>query len=248
MSSYEGMIIKGVGFTCSSFDLLHAGHVTMLEECRSQCDWLIVGLNVAPCKNGRYPVQSVMERYVQLNALKSVDQIIPYNSESELLDLLQLVPIDIRFIGSDYINKSFTGDELIGQTMRVVYNTRNHRFSSSGLKRDVIANQETQPIDGSVIKDNDTYTIIDNTDLKDLTVSTKTLKPSQETSGHSHDGIEEVYTFLSGRGSMIIGEETYHAEKGKTFTIPDGAFHKVINSSDDEDLLFICVFNKRRNH
>lgn len=248
MKSYEGMIIKGIGFTCSSFDLLHAGHVTMLTECKANCDWLIVGLNVNPCKNGRYPVQSVMERYVQLNALKSVDQIIPYNSESELLDLLKLIPINIRFIGSDYQDKPFTGEELIGDTMNIMFNKRDHRFSSSGLKRDVITNQETQPIDGDIIKDNDTYTIIDNTDLKELTLSTTTLKPSQETSGHSHAGIEEVYTFLSGRGSMIIGEETYQVSKGKTFTIPDGAFHKVVNSSDDEDLLFLCVFNKRRSH
>jgi len=234
-----------IGFTCSSFDLLHAGHVVMLNECKENCDKLIVGLNVNPCKNGKYPVQSVVERYIQLNAIAAVDEIIPYNSETELYDLLTLLPIDIRFIGADYTDKSFTGDSL---PMQIMYNARNHRFSSSGLKKDVITNEETKHLEGNVIKDNDTYTIVDNTDLKELTVSTTTLKPSQETTGHSHDGIEEVYTFLSGQGRMIIGDEEYYAEKSKTFIIPDGKFHKVINSSEHEDLLFLCVFNQRRNH
>ena len=77
-----------IGFTCSSFDLLHAGHIAMLKESSENCDRLIVGLNVNPCKGGKYPVQSVVERYVQLSAVKFVDEIIPYNSESELIKLL----------------------------------------------------------------------------------------------------------------------------------------------------------------
>jgi len=234
-----------VGFTCSSFDLLHAGHVAMLQECKNNCDYLVVGLNTTPFKNGRYAVQSVVERYLQLEAIKFVDRIIPYSTEDELLDLLKVVDPDVRFIGEDYKGKRFTGDEL---DIEIFYNTRKHSYSSSGLKEQVVNNQNTPPLTGKTVKDNEVYTIVDNTELEQLTVSTTTLHPDQETSGHAHPGIEEVYTFLSGTGVMQIDEEEFKAEKGKTFTIPDGAFHKVYNNSSDEDLLFICVFNKRRNH
>jgi glycerol-3-phosphate cytidylyltransferase len=234
-----------VGFTCSSFDLLHAGHVMMLKECSENCDKLIVGLNVNPCKNGKYPVQSVVERYVQLSAISGVDEIIPYNTEAELVDLLLLCRIDIRFIGEDYKNKPFTGDDL---PMEIFFNIRDHRFSSSGLKQAVLNNLETEHIEGNVVKDNDTYTIIDNTELDNLTVSTTTLKPDMETKGHEHHDIEEVYTFLSGTGLIVIDEEEHDVGRGKTLTIPAGAYHKVYNRSKHEDLVFICVFNDRRNH
>ena len=234
-----------VGFTCSSFDLLHAGHVAMLKECKEHCDHLVVGLNLNPFKNGRYAVQSVVERFLQLEAVKYVDRIIPYNTEDELLELLKVLDPDVRFIGEDYKGKRFTGDEL---DIEIFYNTRKHSYSSSGLKKQVVDSQNTPPLTGKTVKDNEVYTIVDNTDLDALTVSTTTLHPDQETSGHAHPGIEEVYTFLSGTGVMQIDEEEFKAEKGKTFTIPDGAFHKVYNNSSDEDLLFICVFNKRRNH
>ena len=234
-----------VGFTCSSFDLLHAGHIAMLRESKANCDYLVCGLNISPYKNGRYPVQSVTERYMQLEAVKYVDRIIPYSSEEELIELLLVVDPDVRFIGEDYQGKPFTGSDL---DIEIFYNSRKHNYSSSGLKRAVVQNQQTTPLTGKTVKDNEVYNIVDNTDLNELTVSTTTLHPSQETSGHSHPGIEEVYTFLSGTGVMQIDEEEFPAEKGKTFTIPDGAFHKVYNNSSDEDLLFICVFNKRRNH
>ena len=234
-----------VGFTCSSFDLLHAGHIAMLKECKENCDYLVCGLNTTPFKNGRYAVQSVVERHLQLEAVKYVDRIIPYSSESELIDLLQVINPDVRFIGDDYRDKPFTGDDL---GIPIFYNTRKHNYSSSGLKKQVVENQNTPPLTGKTVKDNEVYTIVDNTELNALTVSTTSLHPGQETSGHAHPGIEEVYTFLNGHGIMQIDEEEYPAEKGKTFTIPDGAFHKVYNNSTDEDLLFICVFNKRRNH
>lgn len=234
-----------VGFTCSSFDLLHAGHVAMLKECKENCDFLVCGLNVNPFKNGRYAVQTVVERFIQLEAVKYVDRIIPYSSESELIDLLKVLDPDVRFIGSDYKDAPFTGDDL---DIPIFYNTRKHPYSSSGLKKQVVANQQTAPLTGKTVKDNEVYTIVDNTELNALTVSTTTLKPSQETSGHTHPGIEEVYTFLSGNGVMQIDDEQFPAEEGKTFVIKDGAFHKVYNNSTDEDLLFICVFNKRRNH
>ncbi len=234
-----------VGFTCSSFDLLHAGHVAMLKECSDNCDKLVVGLNVNPHKNGRYPVQNVVERYMQLAAIEGIREIIPYNTEDELIDLLELLRPDVRFIGEDYREERFTGDYL---DIEIFFNSRAHRFSSSGLKRAVVENQNEQPLDGNVVKDDETYTIVDNTELEGLTVSTTILKPGKETSGHSHNGIEEVYTFLSGTGTMIVGDEPTHVETGKTVIIPDGDFHKVYNDSKDEDLMFVCVFNDRRNH
>jgi|TARA_R110002074_G_scaffold45808_1_gene118318 glycerol-3-phosphate cytidylyltransferase len=123
-----------IGFTCSSFDLLHAGHVAMLKESKQNCDFLIVGLNAKPLKNGRPPVQNLVERWTQLNAVKYVDQIIPYDGEDELLDLLKLHNPDVRFIGEDYRNKPFTGNDL---NIEVFYNARHHRFSSAALKKHI---------------------------------------------------------------------------------------------------------------
>jgi len=125
------------GFTASSFDLLHAGHCAMLKESKENCDYLIVGLNVSP--EGKVPVQSVIERFTQLDAVKYVDKIVPYSGEEELIDLLKLYDINIRFIGDDYRDKSFTGDDL--KDIEIFYNSRNHRFSSSGLKKEVVINQ-----------------------------------------------------------------------------------------------------------
>jgi glycerol-3-phosphate cytidylyltransferase len=125
------------GFTCSTFDLLHAGHITMLREAKSVCDYLIVGLQTDPSIDGRKPkpVQSVYERYIQLEACKYVDEIIPYDTESDLMNLLVTLPIDIRIIGSDYETKDFTGDSL---EIPLHYNRRDHSWSSSSLKRRII--------------------------------------------------------------------------------------------------------------
>jgi|GEM_PF-219972 glycerol-3-phosphate cytidylyltransferase len=234
-----------IGFTCSSFDLLHAGHIAMLKESSENCDRLIVGLNVNPCKGGKYPVQSVVERYVQLSAVKFVDEIIPYNSESELIDLMQLYHIDVRFIGEDYRDKSFTGDNL---DMEVFYNKREHRFSSSALKQHVKDVLDSPVMQGTVVKDNETYMIVDNVELNGLTVSTTILHPEKSTTGHSHKGIEEVYYFISGNGDMVLDDKTLPVEGHSVITIPDGVFHRVINNSKEEDLNFICTFNDRRNH
>ena len=124
-----------IGFTCSSFDLLHAGHIVMLEEAKSNCDYLIVGLQTDPSidrENKNKPVQTVYERYVQLNAVKNVDEIIPYDTEQSLLDLLQSQKIDIRFIGEDYRDMEFTGMDL---PIEVFYTSRQHSFSSSSLRK-----------------------------------------------------------------------------------------------------------------
>jgi len=102
-----------------------------LRESKENCEWLIVGLNVNPVNKS--PLQSVVERFTQLSAVKYVDEIVPYNTEEELIDLIQLYRVDIRFIGEDYRDKPFTGDTLEG--IEVFYNRRDHRFSSSGLKK-----------------------------------------------------------------------------------------------------------------
>jgi|TARA_R100001463_G_scaffold26306_1_gene61709 glycerol-3-phosphate cytidylyltransferase len=130
------------GFTCGCFDLLHAGHIVMLKETKQHCDYLIVGLQTDPSidrQEKNQPVQSVYERFVQLNAVKYVDEIIPYDTEQSLIDLLESTPIDIRFVGEDYKDKSFTGDYLPIDT---IYTNRKHSFSTSSLRRKV-SNEES---------------------------------------------------------------------------------------------------------
>lgn len=127
-----------VGFTCGAFDLLHAGHIVMLEETKQHCDYLIVGLQTDPTidrKEKNKPVQSVYERFIQLNAVRYVDEIIPYDTEESLLDLLQSQHIDYRFVGEDYRDKDFTGNDL---PIEVFYTSRKHSFSSSGLRNKII--------------------------------------------------------------------------------------------------------------
>jgi len=125
-----------IGFTCGAFDLLHAGHIVMLEEARSNCDYLIVGLQTDPTidrNEKNKPIQSVYERYVQLNAVEYVDEIIPYDTEQSLLDLLQSQNIDIRFVGEEYRESKLTGRDLI----ELHYTSRRHSFSSSSLRERV---------------------------------------------------------------------------------------------------------------
>ena len=121
-----------IGFTCSTFDLLHAGHISMLREAATQCDWLICGLQVAGSKN---PVQTLVERHTQLQAVKYVDEIIPYETEDDLLDILHMYSIDVRILGDEYKYKDFTGKDIRG--IKLYFNKRDHRFSSSDLKERV---------------------------------------------------------------------------------------------------------------
>ena len=130
-----------IGFTCSCFDLFHAGHVMMLKEAKTQCDYLIVGLQTDPTIDRPHknkPIQSILERYIQLEACKYVDQIVPYATEKDLQDLLTSYPIDVRIIGEEYKNQRFTGYDL---PMSVYFNSRQHSFSSTEL-RERIANAE----------------------------------------------------------------------------------------------------------
>ena len=130
-----------IGFTCSTFDLLHAGHVTMLREAKDQCDYLIVGLQTDPSidrpeKNA--PVQTVVERYTQLNGIKYVDEIIPYNNEKDLEDILTMYTIHVRILGEEYKDKTFTGRATCAKRgIELYFNKRDHRFSSSDLRERV---------------------------------------------------------------------------------------------------------------
>jgi mannose-6-phosphate isomerase-like protein (cupin superfamily) len=102
--------------------------------------------------------------------------------------------------------------------------------------------------DSNVIKENDTYTLIDNTELKGLVVSKTILHPGKNTNGHFHKGQEEVYQFVSGHGTMTVGDNSYLVGAGDVVLIPDGDFHKVWNNSETEDLVFVCVFDGARRH
>lgn len=132
---------KKIGITFSSFDLLHAGHVRMLEEAKMHCDYLIVGLQTDPTidrPEKNKPTQTVVERYIQLKACKFVDEIIPYTTEMDLEDILQALPIDVRILGDEYRNVNFTGRKYCeNMEIQLVFNKRNHRFSSSGLRKEV---------------------------------------------------------------------------------------------------------------
>jgi len=130
-----------IGITFSAFDLLHAGHVKMLEEAKHSCDYLIVGLQTDPTVDRpekNKPTQSVVERYIQLKACKFVDEIIPYTTEQDLEDILRAYKIDVRIIGIEYREKEFTGRNYCeSKNIKLLYNERNHRFSSSGLRKEV---------------------------------------------------------------------------------------------------------------
>ena len=130
-----------IGFTCSTFDLLHAGHIQMLRDAKEQCDYLICGLQIDPSldrpeKNS--PVQTIVERYTQLSAVKYVDEIVPYQTEIDLEDILNMLHIDVRILGEEYKNGKFTGRAICAKRgIELFFNKREHRFSSSGLRREV---------------------------------------------------------------------------------------------------------------
>ena len=130
-----------IGFTCSTFDLLHAGHITMLEEAKHHCDYLIVGLQNDPTEDRpekNKPVQTIVERQIQLAAVKYVDEIVIYNTEQDLIDLLLTLPIDVRVLGDEYKNKDFTGKDIAKQRgSKIVFNGRDHSFSSTSLRKRV---------------------------------------------------------------------------------------------------------------
>ncbi|KAB1153273.1 adenylyltransferase/cytidyltransferase family protein [Tenacibaculum aiptasiae] len=130
-----------IGITFSAFDLLHAGHIKMLEDAKRQCDYLICGLQTDPTidrPEKNKPIQSVVERYIQLKGCVHVDEIVPYATEQDLEDILRSFKIDVRVLGEEYADKKFTGREYCEEKgIELFYNKREHRFSSSGLRKEV---------------------------------------------------------------------------------------------------------------
>lgn len=132
------------GITFSAFDLFHSGHVAMLKEAKSNCDYLMVGLQTDPTidrPEKNKPIQSVFERYVQLEGCKYIDEIIPYETEKDLIDILLTYDINIRFVGEEYRQNDFTGKQLcVDKGIEIYYNKRQHSFSTTGLRKRIEQN------------------------------------------------------------------------------------------------------------
>jgi glycerol-3-phosphate cytidylyltransferase len=137
---------KKIGITFSTFDLLHAGHIAMLSEAKNHCDYLICGLQTDPTidrpDSKNPPVQTIVERQIQLAATRYVDEVVIYQTEEDLRDLLLVLPIDVRIIGVEYQDKEFSGKDICEQRgIKVIYNGRDHSFSSSSLRKRVASAQ-----------------------------------------------------------------------------------------------------------
>jgi glycerol-3-phosphate cytidylyltransferase len=132
---------KKIGITCSTFDLFHAGHVIMLEEAKRQCDYLIAAIQVDPTidrKSKNKPVQSIIERQIQVSSCKHVDEIIVYSTEKELEDIFMALPIDVRILGEEYKDTDYTGKDIcMKRGIELHFNKRDHFFSSSDLRQRV---------------------------------------------------------------------------------------------------------------
>lgn len=133
---------KKIGIVFSAFDLLHAGHVAMLAECKNHCDYLIAGLQTDPTidrpDTKNKPVQSIVERQIQLSSCRYVDEVVVYTTEQDLVDILLILPIDVRILGVEYQDKEFTGKtECNDRGIEIVFNKRDHSFSSSDLRKRV---------------------------------------------------------------------------------------------------------------
>ncbi len=131
-----------IGITFSTFDLFHAGHIAMLSEAKNHCDYLIVGLQTDPTidrpESKNPPVQSIVERQIQVSACRFVDEIVVYQTEKDLEDILLTLPIDVRILGVEYADKDFTGRDICrDRGIGLVFNSRDHSFSSSNLRQRV---------------------------------------------------------------------------------------------------------------
>jgi glycerol-3-phosphate cytidylyltransferase len=141
---------KKIGITFSTFDMLHAGHVAMLSEAKNHCDYLIAGLQTDPTidrpDTKNKPIQSIVERQIQLAACRYVDEVVVYQTEQDLIDLLLILPLDVRVLGVEYEHEEFTGKaECFVRDIELVFNGRDHSFSSSSLRKRV-AHAETMKI------------------------------------------------------------------------------------------------------
>ena len=137
MKITDGLIYDTVGFTCSCFDLLHAGHIIMLQYAKARCDKLIVGLQTDPTidrPEKNKPIQSLEERKIQLEAVKYINEIFTYDTEEELYKKLLFINPDVRILGSDYKGKSFTGDDL---DIEIYYHERMHDYSTTNLREKI---------------------------------------------------------------------------------------------------------------
>jgi glycerol-3-phosphate cytidylyltransferase len=135
---------KKIGITFSTFDMLHAGHIAMLSEAKNHCDYFIAGLQTDPTidrpDTKNHPIQSVVERQIQLSACRYVDEVVVYQTEQDLVDLLLILPLDVRILGVEYEEKEFTGKwEGHDRGIQHVFNSRDHSFSSSSLRKRVVA-------------------------------------------------------------------------------------------------------------
>ena len=135
---------KKIGITFLTFDMLHAGHVAMLSEAKNHCDYLICGLQTDPTidrpDTKNRPVQSIVERQIQLAACRYVDEVVVYSTEQDLVDLLLILPVDVRILGVEYQDKDFSGrDECYMRGIECIFNSRDHSFSSSSLRKRVVA-------------------------------------------------------------------------------------------------------------
>ena len=141
---------KHIGFTCSTFDLLHAGHIAMLREAKEHCDYLIVGLQTDPTidrpDSKNPPVQTLVERYTQLKAVGYVDEIIPYQTERDLKDILEMYHINVRILGEEYREQDFTGKDICRKRgIELHFNKREHRFSTTDLRERVVNAPTSKP-------------------------------------------------------------------------------------------------------
>ena len=141
---------KRIGFTCSTFDLRHAGHIAMLREAKEHCDYLIVGLQTDPTidrpDTKNKPVQSLVERYPQLSGVKDVDEIIPFQTEQDLADILAMYHISVRVLGEEYREKEFTGKDVCRKRgIELYFNKRDHRFSTTDLRERVTNEPRGKP-------------------------------------------------------------------------------------------------------
>ena len=144
---------KTIGITFSTFDMLHAGHIAMLAEARNHCDYLIAGLQTDPTidrpDTKNKPVQSIVERQIQLAACRYVDEVVVYQTEQDLIDLLLILPIDVRILGVEYEEKDFTGrHEGTFKGIQHIFNSRDHSFSSSSLRKRVVQAETTKILRG----------------------------------------------------------------------------------------------------
>ena len=224
-------MIKGV--IAGNFDVLHPGYVDMFKEMRQHCDVLVVLLHEDPTlerPNKLKPVLSVAERVFMLKDLKLADDVITYKYEAVLYDLLKIGQFDIRFLGDDYINKPFTGDDL---KIPIHYLNRDHGWSTSKFK-----NRIADSLTSGCNKPWGKYEVL--LDAENVKVKRITVNPGQRLSYQYHEKRREVWTVVEGMLTIVLEDEKLFRGKGQSVRIPLGAKHRAWNETDEE-VIFIEV-------